>query len=257
MKIQFYLYVFLTSLFFFSCLSASNQKSKFQADWDVWLSAFNNSDTTGITEQYLSKSAILINNELVQSDSILGSFLLKNLKTDNFKISQKLTLKIFEHDSARFMETGYFVMNNENPRKIYFITAWLKKNNAWKREVDIFYSASENEIDTTVFSDRKRDWVRFSNAHDAAQLINNLYHTDAFYLSKGRLDRGTEAITARYRYMDKPTWTVDLKSSAIIPVSDTIVYEIGRWVTKSKSGYFLIVWQYRAASWKILIDFNF
>ena len=100
-------------------------------------------------------------------------------------------------------------------------------------------------------------WMKYSNAHDHAQLIEVVYSPEAVYVNGGRVDVGRKEIIDRYVYMSNPNWEIQLIPLKQLNVQDDILFEIGRYESTGM-GHYLIVWEKQeSGTWQACLYFNF
>ena len=115
----------------------------------------------------------------------------------------------------------------------------------------------DTDIDTTSLDQWRNKWMELCNAHQASELVKQLYTADAFYYNRGRLLQGTEAITTEYGYMNSPNYSLTLTPKHIVMVTPDIAYEIGR-CSGSYPLPYMLVWEKQSdGQWMVLMDSNF
>lgn len=126
-----------------------------------------------------------------------------------------------------------------------------------RRELE--FIAKSTPVDTSILTtidQRRAEWMALCNAHNAAQLVKNLYRTDAMYYNHKPLLIGHVAIAQDYGYMNREQYSLKLTPIIVEPVNDQLVYEIGQ-CSGSYGGKYMLIWKKDAAGqWSLLMDSN-
>lgn len=108
----------------------------------------------------------------------------------------------------------------------------------------------------TEIDERRKEWMRLCNAHNAENLVKNLYTADAMYYNHKPLIVGHEGIAKDYQYMNREQYTLTLTPIIVEPVNEQLVYEVGQ-CSGSYGGKYMLVWQKdEAGQWAVLMDSN-
>ena len=114
----------------------------------------------------------------------------------------------------------------------------------------VSYAVSK-EIDAA-----RQAWLKLCNAHSPDKLVAECYTDDAIYYNRGRILRGTEAISEEYGYMANPNYSLKLIPAHVEVVSENMVFEIGRCEGSYNLPY-LLVWEKQSnGRWQIYLDSN-
>lgn len=156
-----------------------------------------------------------------------------------------------------------------NPEFDYKITEFKTKNGAMFRSFSIDeksqavrlfeFSASytsELEMDTSIFQQRRADWMRYCNGHEVTALVENVYAKDALYFNHKPLVIGRNSIINEYQYMNNPSYQLSLNPICLVPFNRNWVVEIGQ-CTGGYNGKYVLIWNQEAdGQWNIYIDSN-
>ncbi len=121
----------------------------------------------------------------------------------------------------------------------------------------IIYEQLETEDELNVIDQSRNNWMEFCNSHQVDKLVSQLYVKDSYYYNRGRLLKGTQALTSEYSYMNSTNYSLTLSPKHVTFVNDTIAYELGR-CTGSYPLPYMLVWEKQAdRTWMILMDSNY
>ena len=144
-------------------------------------------------------------------------------------------------------------------RSKVFSVLFIRSKSTDNKQIEflVVYEKEDTNEDLSSIDAARANWMKLCNAHQADNLVSNLYHKEAYYYNRGRLLKGTKAITSEYSYMNSPTYSLQLTPKQVILVNANIAYELGR-CSGSYPLPYLLVWQKQPdATWKILLDSNF
>lgn len=114
----------------------------------------------------------------------------------------------------------------------------------------------ELKVNFTKIDERRAEWIKYCNLHNARNLVENLYSEKAIYFNHKPLIVGREAIIEDYRYMNNPTYNLHLAPLHLHVISDQIIFEIGQ-CSGSYNGKYVLVWEKEAdGQWWIAMDSN-
>lgn len=139
------------------------------------------------------------------------------------------------------------------------LIAWRKKGEQYLKEFETIIKIEPHNInfDPEILNKQRRNWEKYSNAHDPGGLLENVYSSDSYYFNGGKIDLGRETITERYGYMKNQNWNIRLEAKGLIPVSEDVVLEIGKYYSTGE-GQYLLIWEKQSTgAWQIKLDFNF
>lgn len=112
------------------------------------------------------------------------------------------------------------------------------------------------KVDTTQIAKKRDLWIQLCNAHNAENLVTQLYTSDALYFNHRPLITGTADLVKEYGYMNDPNYTLTLTPAIIKVANGNIAFEIGQ-CKGTYNGNYVLVWQKQAkGEWKIFLDSN-
>lgn len=231
------------------------QSEKISDDFTIWVNAINNKNIETIKDIY-STDAV----KVTSTDSILSSS------------AQIAAYYINQDDKIIAIESLFKTEANKN-RGIYyelikFKTKELKEYLQFvileaesKKQVRAFEFTAESsfdskKVDTTSISDKRNVWIKLCNAHNAENLVNQLYSENALYFNHRPLIQGRESLIKEYAYMNNDKYTLTLEPLILKTVNENIAYEIGQ-CKGSYEGKYILIWKKEFdGEWKIYIDSN-
>lgn len=202
----------------------------------------------------LKEDAIVItNNDLIRGGEAVQAFINtfnrdnpKSTYTENFSIQVNYSLE-------------YKIGEVKTGEQVYPVMFIEKKSTSSGSEIEllVMYKKEGSTDETGRLDDRRKEWVRLCNGHDASKLVKSLYTPDAYYYNRGRLLTGTKALSAEYAYMNSPNYKLNLTPKHVVFVTENIAYEIGR-CSGSYPLPYMMLWQKQDdGTWMILFDSNF
>ena len=136
------------------------------------------------------------------------------------------------------------------------ITILKKENTAIKREFELLVDKTSEMADLSEIDQRRKEWIRLCNNHDAYRLVSELYDPEAVYYNHSPVVVGTEDIADTYSYMNRESYSLHLEPIEVAPVNGEFVFEIGQ-CSGSYNGNYLLIWRKTAdGTWKVLFDSN-
>ena len=123
-------------------------------------------------------------------------------------------------------------------------------------ELLVIYKKVDAEDPLAAINRSRTQWMELCNAHKAAELVKELYTSNAFYYNRGRLLQGTKTISAEYGYMNSPAYSLKLTPKHVAGITPTIAFEIGR-CSGSYPNPYMLLWEKQAdGKWQVLMDSN-
>ncbi|MEM6805433.1 MAG: hypothetical protein AAF696_28805, partial [Bacteroidota bacterium] len=165
-------------------------------------------------------------------------------------------LALIAQKQNNYFDMGYYVTEEG---KYAAITGWKRLKGRWLREIQILYPLEKEIVEHSekIIKEYAAKWVKYSNAHDHAKLIEEVYSPDAVYANGGKVYAGRKEIVDRYAYMSNPSWQIELFPLKQLALSDHILFEIGRYESNG-IGHYVIVWEKQeSGKWQACLDFNF
>lgn len=232
-----------------------SQNSEYLQLQKKWISALNNKDNKNLQSFYLSSAGLYLSGNLDLISETRISELMNVVSSDENVDGYQETF-MTEGRQGHVMTLGYIRQGED----LYAnLSAWRKSESGFQKEFETLSKVMSGDIqfDLELFTSQRRNWEKYSNDHDPAGLINNVYTTDSYYLNGGRIDFGRTAIIERYAYMKRENWNIRLEAKGIIPVDQNVAYEIGKYYSTGEGQYLLIWEKQRKGEWQIKLDFNF
>jgi len=120
----------------------------------------------------------------------------------------------------------------------------------------VIYEKKEARKQPSALDRSRKEWMKFCNAHQVDELVSQVYTSDAYYYSRGRLLRGTKAVIEEYSYMSNPNYSLKLTPKHVAFVTPDIAYEIGQCSGSYPNPYMLLWEKEEDGRWVILMDSN-
>jgi ketosteroid isomerase-like protein len=221
----------------------------------AWIKSFNEGNIEKIKTYYAGNSGIYQDENLRRLDDG-GLEQIQKLHQDIGTLDDYSEVFYTEGRDGNVMSLGYL----KKGKKLYSsLIAWRKVENNYYKEFETILEVNDGDIlfHPKLLSAQRRNWEKFSNAHDPAGLIRNVYTSDAYYFNRGQIDQNREKIIDRYQYMANPNWKIRLEQRGLIPVSNHEVLEIGNFYSGGEGQYLLIWEKTSSGDWQIKLDFNF
>lgn len=220
-----------------------------------WINAFNSGEKEKIKEFYLPQAGIFMKGNLEKVGNS-GYEALEILRKEVKEFDNYEPAFSTEARPGNVMTLGY-LKSGENLYAV--LIAWRKQGDAFLKEFETISRIGSQSIhfQSEKMTLQRRNWEKYSNAHDPKGLLENVYTEDAYYFSQGRINSGRSDITERYGYMKNPNWKIRLEEKGLIPVDESRVLEIGKYYSTGEGQYLLIWEKTQNDKWQIKLDFNF
>ncbi|MEO0897609.1 MAG: hypothetical protein AAFY71_14485 [Bacteroidota bacterium] len=149
-------------------------------------------------------------------------------------------------------------VNREGKDNYYIFRAWKGGEPDGKIELELVLDKKSFQ-DTAYKKIRGmiKKWERYSNAHKPAKLLEKVYDPNAYYVNGGKVQRGWEAISQRYAYMESSNWKIDLITHRAVQLNPDQVLEIGTYKSGGEGKYILLWQKHPKLGWRAVLDFNF
>ncbi|MEM7299350.1 MAG: hypothetical protein AAF391_13920, partial [Bacteroidota bacterium] len=196
----------------------------------------------------LSEGTMVSGSEKIEKYT--SNFLSANGKIKSYKksfdisVNQNLDYEIGEIQTANGMFSVMFLKNKPNSTSSTIELLVIYKNDSPSGDLD-------------VLKNRREEWMKLCNSHKANELVKQLYSKEAFYYNRGRLLKGTSAISAEYGYMNSSSYSLQLTPKHIVFVTDDIVFEVGRCSGSYPLPYMLLWEKQTNGEWQVLLDSNY
>ncbi len=207
---------------------------------------------TAFFEQLRSDALILSEDELIRGKSQIEAFVkdLVGSKEEMYSYDKEFSIEV--HAGLHY-EIG--MLNSDS--KSYAVM-FLNRPNASEQEIEflVIYEQKETSMQPADLDQSRTEWMRLCNAHEADELVTQLYTENTYYYNRGRLLQGTEAVAAEYSYMNNPNYSLQLTPKHIVMVTSDIAYEVGRCSGSYPNPYMLLWKKGTDGKWQILMDSN-
>lgn len=162
---------------------------------------------------------------------------------------------IANEERGYLYEIGHFT--NAKQESFKHLLILKQQGDTVRRELEFIALASAVDSSALLaFDQRRTEWMELCNAHNAEELVTNLYTPHALYYNHKPLIVGHEAIAKDYQYMNRENYSLELNPIHVELVSDRIAFEIGQ-CSGSYGGKYLFVWQKdEEGKWSVLMDSN-
>lgn len=126
-----------------------------------------------------------------------------------------------------------------------------------KRDFEFIAADSgQANIDLSGIKLARQKWVELCNAHDAAALIDQLYHDPTLYYNHRPPVTTKNDLTKLYSYMNNPAYSLNLSPIHTSAVNENLALEIGQ-CSGSYPGKYIIIWKkHPKFGWQVLVDSN-
>ncbi|GGG98423.1 hypothetical protein [Pedobacter zeae] len=219
-----------------------------------WANSINNRDTGSIKNLYDNHAFKIISadNIIEGSTPIANYYRLNKGKITSIK-------SIFNVEANKERRINYELVSYEvNKQKNFIgIVIWRMNNEKIVREFE-FSTESRPEskkVDKTNISERRKLWIELCNAHNAKNLVTQLYSNNTIYYNHKPIVKGAKDVIKEYGYMNNRNYHLNLEPLRL-EVVNGFAFEIGQ-CSGSYNGKYIIVWKKHAdGKWYICIDSN-
>ncbi len=205
---------------------------------------------------YLKKDALIISESgLIRADKDIQSFISNFNQANGSIVGYKSNYSV-QVNALLDYEIGEIRAGDQ-----MFSVMFIKRkdgDSGPQIEFLVIYKMGNPEDKTESILNKRRDeWVKLCNAHNASELVKELYTKDAYYYNRGRLLQGTDAISKEYSYMNSSGYSLNLTPKHSVFVTADITYEIGRCSGSYPLPYMLLWKKGEDGTWKVLMDSNY
>ncbi|MEL6303668.1 MAG: hypothetical protein AAFQ20_02655 [Bacteroidota bacterium] len=216
----------------------------------AWLEALKSSES--LASFYTEQSGIMLNDAL----HISAEEIRKQLSTFSKKVGLLKTYsqtEVFQlRDNQKFVTGTY---ETTNGKTLSSIIGW-KRNGTWTKAFEVIYEKTAcDHLGENSVNQARELWEKHSNAHRPDLIVKEVFSENGKYFNRGTLYHGAE-ISGAYGYMNDESYTIKLESLHLSQVNCDMIYDIGTFEVGGK-GLYTLIWQKKADTWKLLLDFNF
>lgn len=194
-----------------------------------------------------SNGRVINGQEAIINSNKQAGWQIKTIATD--KIINTHQEKLYQYEIGKFSTT--------DGQTFHHLLIWNLSGEKPRREFEFVGSKEIVSSSVLVEIDQRRaEWIKLCNEHNAANLVEELYRKDAIYYNHKPIIRGREAIIADYQYMNQPKYNLLLTPILLQAVNETLAFEIGQ-CSGSYGGKYILVWQKNVdGKWYISMDAN-
>ncbi|MEM7379611.1 MAG: hypothetical protein AAF361_00280 [Bacteroidota bacterium] len=136
------------------------------------------------------------------------------------------------------------------------LVIWNRSGGEPLRELELIAIADESKSFPTAIDARREDWMKLCNAHNASELVKDLYTANSIYYNHKPVVIGHEDIASEYSYMNRENYSLKLTPLIREAVDEDLAFEIGQ-CSGSYGGKYVLIWQKGQDDvWRILMDSN-
>jgi len=217
---------------------------------DQWMHAINTKDLETLKKLYIEDIYGLSPNGI---DFSSRDTLISIVANNNFVVKQVNTIQRIKANNTYDYEIGSF--KNKSGGLMKYLIIWDTSQETEKRVLEFLAETDNVSVDLKQIHTQRDEWIRLCNAHNAENLINKLYSENTMYYNHRPMVVGRENLIPIYTYMNNPEYQLTLHPLIVEPISERIVYEIGK-CKGSYNGNYILIWQKTNEGWQILFDSN-
>jgi ketosteroid isomerase-like protein len=220
-----------------------------------WVDAINDTHNSSIEKMYASDAIKIVSEDsIIESSSEIATY----YKTKKDKITSVESLFHVEASKNRGIHYELIRYTTEDLQEYVQVVIWRLNNEQVLREFEFTERSSPEakKVDTNEIADRRKLWMELCNAHNAENLVKELYSSNTMYFNHKPIVKGVENLIKEYDYMNNSDYTLHLEPMKLEVVNENFAYEIGQ-CSGSYNGKYLLVWKKQSdGHWKIHIDSN-
>lgn len=220
------------------------------ARWQYWL---NHNKDTSIQVYAANPVKILANGSVIEGlEPVLTSYDGFTATIDTI-FSEKTV--IANREQTFEYEIGGFTTNDKQQFKHLII--WSLEAPVKKRLLEVIAATGPvNSSITDSLAVRRTEWMERCNQHNAKDLVEKVYTSNAIYYNHKPVVIGHEDITKVYQYMNDERYSLTLQPIHIAPINEKLAFEIGQ-CSGSYGGKYLFLWEKQEdGTWSVLMDSN-
>lgn len=222
------------------------------AENEQWIQHFN-AKSKDIQELYTPQAVKVFSDGSIATGQkqIMAYYLKNNASAASIHTD---TLLLADADKAIEYEISETVFSTTEKNKNLII--WQTTDSERKRVFEFESKISESQVDLAAIEQRRTQWMRLCNQHNAKQLISEMYTDNTIYFNHKPVIQGQSDLEAVYQYMNNSSYELSLSPIIIRPANEHFVFEIGQ-CDGSYGGNYILIWKKEAdGKWKIFIDSN-
>lgn len=220
-----------------------------------WIDAINNRNNPSLEKMYASDAIKIVSvDSIIESSSEIATY----YKTKKNRITSIESLFNVEASKNRGIHYELIRYKTEDLKEYVQVVIWRLDNEQVIREFEFTERSSPEakKVDVNEITDRRKLWMELCNAHNAENLVKELYSSNTMYFNHKPIVKGLENLIKEYGYMNNSDYTLHLQPMKLEVVNANFAYEIGQ-CSGSYNGKYLLVWKKQSdGHWKIHIDSN-
>ena len=220
-----------------------------------WMKAINSHDANALQHSYDTNAV-----KIISADNIINGA--SNIAAHYGKHKQKITtiksLFRVEANKRRGITYEMVKFTTDNQKEYLHIVIWKTKDGNVVREFEFteIHKTSDSKAATTEITQRRKLWMELCNAHNAENLVKQLYSPNTMYYNHKPIVQGTENLIKEYGYMNNNKYSLKLEPKKLIIANSDVAFEIGQ-CSGSYGGKYILIWKKQAdGNWDIYIDSN-
>lgn len=220
-----------------------------------WMNAINTNDKKALQSSYDANAV-----KIISADNIINGA--SNIAAYYGKHTHKITsiesqFRI-EANKRRGITYELVKFTTADQKEYMQIVIWKTKDGNVIREFEFteIHKTSDSEVATTEITKRRKLWMELCNAHNAENLVKQLYSPNTMYYNHKPIVQGTENLIKEYGYMNNQKYALKLEPKKLTIVNTDVAFEIGQ-CSGSYGGKYILIWKKQAdGNWDIYIDSN-
>jgi ketosteroid isomerase-like protein len=212
-----------------------------------------NEDSDSLHNLYTENAIkILPNESRLNGNKAIKSYYL----SDDMEIAYIHTDTILLANQKRKIEYEMGDFYDKDNQKYKHIIIWITTNGQRKRDFEFVTKVGLFKDVKAEIDDRRNQWMKRCNAHDAKALISDLYSANTLYYNHKPLIVGRDLLVEEYQYMNNEKYQLTLTPILSEQVNKDFVFEIGQCKGSYNSKYIIIWRKSDNDKWKVFIDSN-
>ncbi|WP_394751020.1 Cif family virulence factor [Spongiimicrobium salis] len=236
-------------------LTESSAVQKIPDHLDLWTKAINKQDDDALENSYAADAV-----KIISPDSILNGVpqIAQYYKNHQNKITFIQSLFSLEANTERAIHYDIITYKTVNTKEYVQLLIWSAKDEKKGRIFEFTQERHPTAItpDTTAIAKRRKLWIELCNAHNARNLVEQLYSPHTMYFNHKPIVKGREDLIKAYDYMNNTTYSLNLHPLKLEIINANYAFEIGQ-CSGSYRGKYILIWKKQAnGTWSIYIDSN-
>ncbi|WP_298508999.1 hypothetical protein [uncultured Kordia sp.] len=229
------------------------QPEKTSSHLTNWKNAINSYNRNALRNTYETNAVKIISaDNILTSTSEIANYY--GIQKD--KITSVESLFSVEANKKRGITYEIVRYTLDNQTAHIQIVIWKTKDEKVIREFEFTETYTAAEVNSSEIAKRRKLWMELCNAHNAENLVKQLYSKNTMYFNHKPLIQGTEALTKEYNYMNNENYSLQLDPLKLAIVNANFAFEIGQ-CSGGYGGKYILVWKKEAdGNWYVYIDSN-